>query len=193
MSLGYVPPVPRLKLPARRGNPWVLAPWNDLAMVDAHGSQKGGRRGLILELEAISSPDDVVDVLQQLRVAGWRLAILTHGLPSVQFRTIAALQLTTLVDEIVYAEEHAAEGTRAAAAFKAVLRSLDLSAAQCICVGDVLVRGVHGARTLGMRTIWIARPGVAPAGEDPDMVIDSLRQLPSAARLLSDTVTADVA
>ncbi len=193
MSLGYVPPVPRLKLPARRGNPWVLAPWNDLAMVDGHGSQKGGRRGLILELEAIASHEDVVDVLQQLRVAGWRLAILTHGLPSVQFRTIAALQLTTLVDEIVYAEEHAPAGTPAAAAFNAVLRSLDLSARHCICVGDDLVRDVHGARTLGMRTIRMVQAGVAPAGDDADMAIDSLRQLPSAARLLSDTVTVNVA
>jgi len=269
MSLGYVPPVPRLKLPARRGNPWVLAPWNDSAVVDGHGSQKGGRRGLILDLDetlyprerfvmsgfaavahhvelahglpadaafsllsrahatqqrgqefqrlcasmglsvdvvpslvdvfrrhipAISLHDDVVDALHQLRGAGWRLGILTNGLPSVQFRKIAALELTALVDEIVYAEEHVAGGKPAAAAFNAVLRSLDLSAGQCVCVGDDLVRDVRGARALGMRTIRIARAGVVPsAGEDADMVIDSLRELPSAARLLTDTVTADVA
>jgi FMN phosphatase YigB (HAD superfamily) len=191
MSLGYVPPVPRLKLPARRGNPWVLAPWNDSAMMDSHGSQKGGRRGLILDLDAISLHEGVVEALQQLRVAGWQLAILTNGLPSVQFRTIAALQLTTLVDEIVYAEEHVSEGKPAAAAFNAVLRSLDLSARQCICVGDDLLRG---ARALGMRTIRIARAGGATAGaDDADIVVGSIRELPNAALLLSDTVTADVA
>lgn len=269
MSLGYVPPVPRLKLPARRGNPWVLAPWNDSAVVDGHGSRKGRRRGLILDLDdtlypreqfvmsgfaavarhvefahglsadaafgvlsrayatahrghefqllceglglsrdvvpslveifrrhipAISLHDDVVDALHQLRADGWRLGILTNGLPSVQFRKIAALELTALVDEIVYAEEHVAGGKPAAVAFNAVLRSLELSAKQCICAGDDVLRDVHGARALGMRTIRIGRPGIAaPAGDDADMVIDSPRQLPSAARLLSDPVTADVA
>ncbi len=269
MSLGYVPPVPRLKLPARRGNPWVFAPWNDSAAVDGHGSQKGGRRGLILDLDetlypreqfalsgfaavaqhvafahgfsadaafavmsrAYASPqrgrefqrlcqstglstevlpslvdvfrrhipvislhDDVADALHQLRAAGWRLGILTNGLPSVQFRKIAALELTALVDEIVYAEEHVTGGKPASAAFNAALRSLDLAAEQCICLGDDLVRDVGGARALGMRTIRIAREGVTPAtGVEADMVIDSLRQLPNAARLLSDPVTADVA
>ncbi len=269
MSLGYIPPVPRLRLPARRGNPWVLAPWNDTAVTDSHGSHKGGRRGLILDLDDTLYPRErfvmsgfaavarhvgvahglsvelaygilrrtyatarrgqefqvlcdqtglsrdvlpslvdifrrhmptlwlnhgVVDALHRLRAAGWRLAILTNGLPSVQFRKIAALGLTSLVDEVVYAEEHVAGGKPAAAAFKAVLRSLELSAEQCICVGDDLVRDVRGARALGIRTIRVARAGVAAApGEDADMVIDSFRDLPDAARLLQDTVTADVA
>jgi putative hydrolase of the HAD superfamily len=136
----------------------------------------------------------VADALQRLRATGWRLGILTNGLPSVQFRKVAALELTSLVDEVVYAEEHVAGGKPAAAAFKAALRSLELAADQCICVGDDLVRDVRGACALGIRTIRISRPGVPPApGADADVVIDSFRQLPDAARLLLDTVTADVA
>jgi putative hydrolase of the HAD superfamily len=136
----------------------------------------------------------VTDALHTLRGAGWRLGILTNGLPSVQFRKVAALGLASLVDEIVYAEEHATGGKPAAAAFQAALRSLDLSAGQCVCVGDDLVRDVRGARDLGIRTIRLSRPGVvATPGTDADMVIDSFRQLPDAARLLFDMVTADVA
>lgn len=271
MSLGYIPPVPRLRLPARRGNPWVLAPWNDTAAAESNGTQRGARRGLILDLddtlyprerfvmsgfaavarhvEAVHGPSaelaygvlrrsyaiaqrgqefqgmcdrmglsrdlvpslvdvfrrhvpsiwlnhDVTDALHRLRASGWRLGILTNGLPSVQFRKVAALGLTSLVDEVVYAEEHVAGGKPAAAAFKAVLRSLDLSAGQCICVGDDLVRDVRGARALGIRTVRVVDPTshrTATPGDEADMVIDSLRQLPDVARLLLDTVTADVA
>ncbi len=268
MSLGYIPPVPRLRLPARRGNPWVVAPRMEAALTDEHGS---GRRGLILDLDdtlfprerfvmsgfaavahhvsvvegvssehaygilsraygsghrghefqvlcdrlrlsralvpslvdvfrrhlpSLSLSHDVVQALNELRVAGWRLAVLTNGLPSVQFRKIAALRLTSLVDEIVYAEEHVTGGKPAAAAFKAALRALELGAGQCICAGDDLVRDVRGARALGIRTIRLSRPGIAHAAapaEEADVVIDSLRQLPGAAALLLDTVTASVA
>ena len=283
MSLGYIPPVPRLRLPARRGNPWVGAPWNDTALADGYGGNGRGRRGVILDLDDTLYPrerfvmsgfaavahhvsvahgvsseaayallnrahgsghvghefqvlcnrlrlsadvvptlvdvfrrhmpslwlnHDVSDALHELRASGWRLAVLTNGLPSVQFRKIAALGLTSLVDEIVYAEEHVAGGKPAAAAFKAALRSLELGPRQAVCVGDDLVRDVRGARALGIPTIRVARPCVTPApGEnhptahkprggrpdEADMVIDSLRQLPVAASLVLDTVTADVA
>ena len=137
----------------------------------------------------------VTDALHRLRATGWRLGILTNGLPSVQFRKVAALELTSLVDEVVYAEEHVTGGKPAAAAFKAVLRSLELSADRCICVGDDLVRDVR-RRARASASAPSACPvpaSSATPGADADMVIDSFRQLPDAARLLLDTVTADVA
>jgi putative hydrolase of the HAD superfamily len=276
MSLGYIPPVPRLRLPARRGNPCVgvvasgfVASGFSRKIGDRHAGDGSGARGLILDLDdtlyprerfvmsgfaavaqhvavshGVSAEDaysilrrahasahrgyelqllcdrlrlsrelvpslvdvfrrhlpslwlnhGVAETLHVLRVAGWRLAVLTNGLPSVQFRKIAALGLTSLVDEIVYAEEHVVGGKPAAAAFKAALRALELSADQCIVVGDDLARDVRGARDLGIRTIRVSRAGITPGpGEEGDIVIDSLRQLPEAARLLHDTVTADVA
>jgi putative hydrolase of the HAD superfamily len=268
VSLGYIPPVPRLRLPARRGNPWVASTGGRRG-ADERAGYDPRRRGIILDLDDTLYPRErfvmsgfaavarhasaahgvpadtaygiltrahhsglvghefqalcerlrlsrehvpalvdvfrrhmpslwlnhgVRDALHALHVAGWRVAILTNGLPSVQFRKIAALGLAPLVDEIVYAEEHVAGGKPAAAAFGAALRSLELDATQCICVGDDLVRDVRGARAIGIRTIRVARPGVkAAAGAEADMVIDSLRQLPDAARLMFGTVTADVA
>jgi putative hydrolase of the HAD superfamily len=290
MSLGYIPPVPRLKLPARQGHAWVAsapssfppaprlrrdhaaarrAEAGSRKSADERAGYERGRRGVILDLDDTLYPRerfvmsgfaavarhlsavhgvsseaayrilnrahgsglvghelqvlcdrlqlsrdlvptlvdvfrrhmpslwlnyDVRDALRTLHVAGWRIAILTNGLPSVQFRKIAALGLASLVDEIVYAEEHVAGGKPAAAAFKAALRSLELGAEQCVCVGDDLVRDVLGARALGIRTIRVARPGVtATTREEADMVIDSLRQLPDAASLALETVTAHVA
>ena len=273
MSLGYIPPVPRLRLPARRGNTWspVASGFSRKIgqLSEERTGHEPGRRGIILDLDDTLYPrerfvmsgfaavaqyvsavhgasadaaysiltrahssglggqefqvlcdrlrlsrdvvpvlvdvfrrhmpslwlnHDVSDALHALHKAGWRVVVLTNGLPSVQFRKIAALGLASLVDEIVYAEEHVAGGKPAAAAFAAALRSLELEAAHCVCVGDDLLRDVRGARALGIRTIRIARPGVTPAaGDEAEMVIDSLRQLPDAASLMFDTVTANVA
>jgi putative hydrolase of the HAD superfamily len=125
------------------------------------------------------------ETLEQLRATGWSLAVVTNGLPSVQFRKIAALRLTPLVDDVIYAEEHAAGGKPSAAPFRAALRSLELPADACICVGDDPARDVKGARRLGMRTIRLARPGVAPSRrDDADVVIEEIRQLPAAAGAL---------
>lgn len=141
---------------------------------------------LFLSLEA-------ADTLRELRADGWALAILTNGLPSVQFRKVAALGLTAFVDEVVYAEEHAPGGKPSAAPFAAALRGLDLSADQCVCVGDDAARDVRGARALGIPTIRMARPGVGvERADEADTVISSLRQLPAAAGLLMSMVTADV-
>jgi putative hydrolase of the HAD superfamily len=138
--------------------------------------------------------EGVADTLRALRVDGWGLVVLTNGLPSVQFRKVAALGLTSLVDDIIYAEEHAPGGKPSAVSFRVALRSLELSAGQCICVGDDAARDIGGARSLGMATIRMARPGVTvdPA-PDADVVIDSVRQLPAAAARLLTRVTADVA
>jgi HAD superfamily hydrolase (TIGR01509 family) len=143
---------------------------------------------------AIQLSHEVADTLHALRAAGWRLVVLTNGLPSVQFRKVAALGLSSLVDDVVYAEEHVAGGKPAAAAFRAALAALDLAPEQCVCVGDDLLRDVRGARALGIRTIRMARPGVTAApGEEADVVVDRFSMVPEAARLLLDVVTAGVA
>jgi putative hydrolase of the HAD superfamily len=269
VSLGYIPPAARLKLPPRRIAPWVLAPLAEAFASETAPVASRDARGLILDLDdtlyprarfmasgfaavaqhvagthalpadavfavlrrahagphrgrelqvlcdrfglahecipvlvdvfrrhlpAIWLHHDVTDTLRRLHAGGWRLAVLTNGLPSVQFRKVAALGLNRLVDEIVYAEEHAPGGKPAPAAFRAALQSLDLAADRCISVGDDPVRDVAGAKALGVRTVRLARPGVTAAPEhDADVVIDSIAQLPGAAALVLDAVTADVA
>ena len=158
-------------------------------------------------------PAEAEQTLRLLRAQGWALAILTNGLPSVQFRKVAALGLTALVDDVIYAEEHAAGGKPSSAPFRAALRALDLDPSECVCVGDDAARDVRGARALGIATIRVARFGLPvpvrlkpdstdasvdstaanvvsgfsrtlTLADEADAVIDSLRQLPEAAPLL---------
>jgi putative hydrolase of the HAD superfamily len=136
----------------------------------------------------------VVDTLQQLRRQGWRIAILTNGMPAVQASKIAALELAQLVDFVLYAEQHAPGGKPARATFQAALAQLNLRPASCICVGDDPACDVRGGRAAGLRTVRVARPDVTvSSGQDADAVIDRFEDLPAAAHALLNLVNVDVA
>jgi putative hydrolase of the HAD superfamily len=125
---------------------------------------------------ALSLDVRVRGALQRLRTDGWRTAILTNGDPGVQRRKIAALDLEPHVDAVLYAEDHAPGGKPDAAPFRAALGKLRLTPAQCVVVGDDPVNDIAGARDLGLRTIQIIRPGIAPVA---DAAIDSVIEVPS--------------
>lgn len=132
-------------------------------------------------------------MLRQLRQLGWRIAVLTNGRPDQQARTIAALRLEALVDEVVFAEAHAPGGKPAAEPFLAALARLRVPAARCVCVGDDPIDDIAGAARVGLRTIRLARPGAVHAGVDADLVVDALHTVPVAATSLLAGVMTDAA
>jgi putative hydrolase of the HAD superfamily len=135
---------------------------------------------------------DVSATLQRLRREGWHLAVLTNGLPSVQKGKVAALHLERLVDHVIYAEDVVPGGKPSAGPFHAALSRLRVTPQQCVCVGDDPVCDIAGARAVGISTIRLARPGVVPpAAAEADLVIESLRDVPSAAAALLAEVTSD--
>jgi putative hydrolase of the HAD superfamily len=136
----------------------------------------------------------VVDTLASLRRDGWRIAVLTNGLPSVQAKKAAALDLARHVDHVVYAEAYAPIGKPAPAAFAAALRRLDLLPESCIVVGDDPVCDIRGAHRAGMRAVRVARPGIAVLpGEEADAIVDRFADVPLAVASLQEMVTIDVA
>ena len=136
---------------------------------------------------------DVRLTLETLRHEGWRLVILTNGDPGVQRRKVEALDLASLVDGVIYAEEHAPGGKPDPSAFQAALDCLRLASRRCVCVGDDPVCDIEGARRVGARTVRVsaARPAVTTACE-ADAVIASVVDLPMYVRRLVPE-TADAA
>ncbi len=61
-------------------------------------------------------------------------------------------------------------------AFQAVLRGLNSSPSEALMVGDDPGADVGGAKSIGMRAVWVLRPGVAPP-DDADGVVVDLRDL----------------
>jgi putative hydrolase of the HAD superfamily len=126
--------------------------------------------------------------LARLRADGWRLAILTNGLPATQRAKVEALGLDTRVDAVLYAEEHAPGGKPSRAAFVAALDALGVSPGEAVFIGDDLERDVHGGRAAGLATIRLATAATAAtataAVADADAVVTHLDDVPQAAAAL---------
>lgn len=137
--------------------------------------------------------DGAEAMLRRVRAGGWHTAILTNGLPRVQAAKVHALGLDTLVDHVVFAEEHAPGGKPAAAPFLEALRRLGLPSCRCVFVGDDTFCDIAGARSVGMATILLSSSSatvVCPAV--PDAVTTTLDAVPELAAALLEGVTRDV-
>jgi len=127
-------------------------------------------------------------VLAQMRADGWRLGILTNGLPATQRAKIDALGLESRVDAVLYAEDHAPGGKPSRAAFDAALATLGARPAQAVFIGDDPARDVAGARNAGLRTIRIPVGPRAGRSEGDADAIARLEDVPAvAARLMKGT------
>jgi putative hydrolase of the HAD superfamily len=128
-------------------------------------------------------------VLQEMRGGGWRIGILTNGLPEIQRAKVEALDLASRVDALVYADELVPGGKPAPAVFRRMLDDLSVAPRQAVMVGDNPACDVAGGRSAGMRTIRLRRPAFpVHAGEDEaDEVVGDLAEVPAvAARLLGE-------
>ena len=124
--------------------------------------------------------------LDELRDEGWRIGILTNGLPEIQRAKVEALGLAPRVDAIVYADELVPGGKPAPAVFAHVLGALAGSAHLAVMVGDHPENDVAGGRKAGMRTIRVRRAAFADPGEgeEADAVVEDLAAVPVIARRL---------
>jgi putative hydrolase of the HAD superfamily len=140
-------------------------------------------------------PGETVTALSQVRADGWRIVVLTNGLPRVQRAKVSALGLGAFVDAVVYAEEHAPGGKPARAAFRAALARLSLPPERCVCAGDDAACDIAGAQAMGIRTVWLTPEldGVVGSGPVPDAQIASIGDLPMALTELMKMVKSDAA
>ena len=128
-------------------------------------------------------PASSAHVLQALR-PGWRLGILTNGLPSVQGRKIAALGLEQCVDAVVFASTcGTGTGKPAPEGFAEVLTRLDVRPGRAVFVGDDPEADMVGASRAGLRTIRLLPRGSLSADQhgEGDAVVSSLAGVPSVA------------
>lgn len=125
-------------------------------------------------------------VLHEL-ARGWKVGILTNGLPERQARKIAALGLADKVDAIVYACA-GGPGKPESAPFETVLNQLGARAFESVFVGNDPWCDISGARRTGLKTIRVRRGAYARAriarGREADAVVGSLALVPAVAAAL---------
>jgi len=139
-------------------------------------------------------PYETGQALRRLRADGWRMVILTNGLPSVQAAKIDALALAPMVDHVIYAEAVTKKGKPEPEAFLAALDRLGLTADRCVAVGDDPICDIKGARALNLRTIRMANSEFRVRDfDEADVVLATIEHLPRAASSLLEMVTLDAA
>lgn len=100
------------------------------------------------------------EILACARAHGWRLGILTNGLPEVQARKVKALGLEAFVDAVVYAQEWGSgRGKPDLEPFDVIRERLGTAASVTVYVGDDPWCDMYGARAAGLRTVLLRRGG----------------------------------
>lgn len=120
---------------------------------------------------------DVIEGLEQMQAARWRLGILTNGAADIQRAKIAAAGLTGSVDAIVISEEIGARKPEADAFHVAMARCGGIPWEEGWMVGDGVDTDIRGGSAAGLRTIWISGSRPWP-GRDiaPDHITADVRQ-----------------
>nr|WSZ14124.1 HAD-IA family hydrolase [Streptomyces canus] len=110
----------------------------------------------------VSCPAEVLDGLEELRAAGWRVGVATNGAADIQRAKLRATGISERVDGVFVSEE--------ADARKPQTRHFALAAARCGAalgdggwmVGDNPVNDIGGGHAAGLNTIWIVNDRVWP-------------------------------
>ncbi|MFI9755132.1 HAD family hydrolase [Streptomyces collinus] len=124
----------------------------------------------------VSCPTAVLDGLDELRAASWRVGVATNGAVDIQRAKLRATGISERVDGVFVSEEVDAR--------KPQTRHFALAAARCgtvlgdggWMVGDNPVNDIGGGRSAGLRTIWIGNGRSWPlADPGPDHVVPHAR------------------
>ncbi|EFF90873.1 phosphatase [Streptomyces sp. e14] len=125
---------------------------------------------------SVSCPAEILDGLDELREAGWRVGVATNGAVDIQRAKLKTTGIAERVDGIFVSEE--------AEARKPQRRHFALAAARCGAVlgdggwmvGDNPVNDIGGGRFAGLRTIWIANGRSWPLDDPgPDHAVPHVR------------------
>ncbi|MGW0826314.1 HAD family hydrolase [Streptomyces sp. NPDC002845] len=123
----------------------------------------------------VSCPAAILDGLDELRAASWRVGVATNGAVDIQRAKLRATGISERVDGVFVSEE--------ADARKPQTRHFALAAARCgtvlgggWMVGDNPVNDIGGGRSAGLRTIWIGNGRSWPPDDPgPDHTVPHVR------------------
>jgi len=163
-------------VPDYRKQSWT----NGLAALGIDDKQLGAELGEMFPAERRKRPyiyDETITVLEKLK-GQYKLLLLTNGSPDLQREKLAGVpEIVPYFDHIIISGEFG-KGKPAAEIFHHALEKLNLSAEQCVMVGDKLTTDILGANTVGMTSVWINRRHMTLDGDiKPTFEITDLEQL----------------
>ncbi|MEO5360138.1 MAG: HAD-IA family hydrolase [Nitrospirota bacterium] len=106
--------------------------------------------------------EDVLPVIELLRLTGVKTGLITNGMAIVQQNKVTALGIAGLFDVIIYTDAIGAECWKPSPVpFKMALNILNINAKETVYVGDDPSKDFLAPNALGMKTVQIIRgPGI---------------------------------
>ncbi|MFZ5827952.1 MAG: HAD family hydrolase [Bacillota bacterium] len=101
---------------------------------------------------------EIDSLLAELRSRGYRLGIVTNGVPDLQREKIDGCGVAHLFEASVVSGEIDC-GKPDPGIFRHICGELGVEVAECVMVGDNPARDVAGAMNAGMRSVWVSRHG----------------------------------
>lgn len=165
--------------------------YDKLLMRLAHESWAGANPALIVAAGVVAYHDtkfqelhpfpDVRPLLSGLRGAGLRTGIITHGLTVKQAEKLVRLRILPYLDPgAIFISDQVGISKPNPKLYALALRSMKLSAADVMYVGDNLLHDIEPPKSLGMVSVWTrraAKPGQDSANIVPEHAIEDFRQL----------------
>lgn len=125
--------------------------------------------------------DDVFPLFADLKRAGMRLGIVTHGWTVKQAEKLVRLGLVPYLDpRAVFISDQIGISKPNPKLYKLALRDLGLQAAEVMYVGDSPLHDIAPPRSLGMITVWArraARHGLEGTSVEPHYTVDNFEEL----------------
>jgi len=121
--------------------------------------------------------DNLYSVLEEIRMRGFKLGIITNGMSYMQNRKIDKANLRSYVDVVFVSGEFGVDKPDVRI-FHAALQQLEVLPQEAVYVGDHPVNDVQGAREAGMRPVWVEgfQPW-DPSVKKPEFTIQTLPEL----------------
>lgn len=124
---------------------------------------------------------DTVPTLLSLRDGGYRLGVITDGVPVKQWEKLIRLGLKDMFHAVVVADRKEYQKP-SPVPFQKAARNLMLRTDECMMVGNRLDKDIEGANRAGMKTVLLikgSRLAQRPKNkrQEPDYIIPDLRSI----------------
>ncbi|MBS3815687.1 MAG: HAD-IIIA family hydrolase [Hadesarchaea archaeon] len=129
-------------------------------------------------IESAEPYDDVQSTLEYLKNKGYSLGVVTDtdnsGRPKEP--RVTKLEFSNLLDTIVVGGEDTEKTKPSPQSFELAAERLKVKPFECLAVGDKPFADIKGAKSAGMKAIWVKRREW-DSEEEPDMTINSIKEL----------------
>jgi len=134
-----------------------------------------GQRYLANLVVASEAYDGVIDLLEDLKLADYRMSIVTNGLKEVQRPRLTKLGMTDFFDSIIVSDEIGSKKPEGAF-FDYVFQTIPNPPpkSETLMIGDGLNSDIRGGRDFGISTCWNSHKKINDTDIIPDYVIDDV-------------------